>query len=67
MDYLHGLKICHRDIVSFFFAFHFSFFFKKNNSKKLDNLVLDCKHNLKLIDFGFAAVFSDNEDLDVFW
>ncbi len=33
---------------------------------KLDNLVLDCKHNLKLIDFGFATSFTDSEDLTLF-
>jgi PAS domain S-box-containing protein len=33
---------------------------------KLDNLVLDAKHNLKLIDFGFATSFEENEELNVF-
>ena len=33
---------------------------------KLDNLVLDSEHNLKLIDFGFACSFTEGEQFHVF-
>jgi PAS domain-containing protein len=34
---------------------------------KLENMVLDANHNVKLVDFGFACSFYEGELMKVFW